>query len=255
MKTRKIIFILSLILSISCGGGGGDNDSSGGASSSVFKSCGMENGPLRIMPIGDSVTEAEAGHNSYRLNLWDKLLVAGCDIDFVGSRRGVSRGFTGSGSTNPPNINFDLDHESYWGRRTDEVFNFSQAAIAAHRPHLALIHLGTNDAVQDQSPTSTIDELSRLIDSLRAQNPEVRILLAQVIPTQSGPERVFALNALIPDFANAKSTDESPVIVIDQAAGYSGSADNYDGLHPDPGGEEKLAQKWFDGIMNVIDFA
>lgn len=253
MNLIKIILILSAIMLISCGGGGGDNSAGGSSGNSVFKSCGIENGPLRIMPIGDSITEAEGGHNSYRLNLWNKLIVAGCDMDFVGSRSGVSKGFTGSGSTNPPNINFDLDHESYWGRRADEVLAFAEGGIAGHKPHLALIHLGTNDALQDKSTESTISDLSQLIDRLRAHNPQVRILLAQVIPAFKKQDRISDLNAQIPALASSKSTEESPIIVVNQSAAYASSSNNYDGLHPNPSGEEKLAQKWLAGIMSIIN--
>lgn len=243
--TLSTVFILS-----SCGGGGGGDDSAS-TGGSVFRSCGMENGPLRIMPIGDSVTEAARGHNSFRLNLWDKLIMSSCDVDFVGSRRGVSEGFTGSASTSPPNVNFDQDHESYWGRTTDEVSSFADAAIAANKPHIALIHLGTNDAIKTrESAATTISDLSGLIDKLRAHNPSVRIVLSLLIPSTDSQSRIDAINAAIPGFANSKSTAESPILVVNQASGYS-TGNNYDGIHPAPSGEEKIAQKYLEGIMAI----
>src|SRR5215204_6437165 len=68
----------------------------------------------KIMPLGDSITEAEGGHASYRYWLWKSLTQAGFnDIDFVGSRTGV---FNGS----PQFSDFDQNHEGHWGWRADE---------------------------------------------------------------------------------------------------------------------------------------
>jgi hypothetical protein len=40
--------------------------------------------PTRIMPIGDSITQADSNHNSYRRPLWIHLRQAGYNVDFVG---------------------------------------------------------------------------------------------------------------------------------------------------------------------------
>src|SRR4051794_32872398 len=44
--------------------------------------------PLRIMPLGDSITwgGGAPGHDSYRTDLYNRLATAGLDVDFVGSQ-------------------------------------------------------------------------------------------------------------------------------------------------------------------------
>jgi predicted small lipoprotein YifL len=79
--------LLSCLVLAACGGGGGDDEGpASGEAARKVASCGKDGGPLRIMPLGDSITEAEAGHNSYRRVLWKRLNGAGCSVDFVGSK-------------------------------------------------------------------------------------------------------------------------------------------------------------------------
>ncbi len=44
----------------------------------------MNQNALKIVTIGDSITQAENGQNSYRKELWEQLTVAGYNVDFVG---------------------------------------------------------------------------------------------------------------------------------------------------------------------------
>src|SRR5690349_14095584 len=40
--------------------------------------------PLRVMIVGDSITQARNGEASYRYYLWQELRRQGVDVDFVG---------------------------------------------------------------------------------------------------------------------------------------------------------------------------
>src|SRR5690606_33844955 len=110
--------------------------------------------------------------------------------DFVGTRRGVtSNGGDCSPAqsvTNgtPPNPEFDLDHQAYWGWCTEMVTAALPAqllslATAGRTPDIALVHLGTNDITQQSETASTVrGELGALIAALRNANSGIRILLA-----------------------------------------------------------------------------
>lgn len=204
--------------------------------------------PWRIMPIGDSITEASGSRNSYRRPLWHLLNDAGLDIDFVGSRSGNRDGQV-------PNPDFDTDHEGHWGWRADQflqnnnIDNWAQS----HQPDVALIHLGTNDIFQGQSVSETIDEIGQIIDRLRAVNPDVIVLVAQIIPT-SDPARpsLSPFNQAIPGLASSKSTQRSPVLVVDQNSGFNAAANTYDSVHPNLSGETKMADKWNVALAPLI---
>jgi len=77
----------------------------------------------------------------------------------------------------------------------------------------------------------------------------VRILLARIIPTSGNTW--FALNNAISGLGSELCTTISPVVIVDQQDGFSGAGDTYDGIHPNDSGEEKMAQKWADAILNV----
>ena len=205
-------------------------------------------GTWRIMPLGDSITEASGSRNSFRRPLWQALNDAGFDTDFVGSRSGNRDG-------EAPNPDFDTDHEGHWGWRADRFLNNNNILNWAqtHRPDVALIHLGTNDIFNGQSVSSTISELGEIIDDLRTANPDIAILLAQIIPTSDTSRPSLApLNQAIPGLAADKTTARSPVIVVDQNSGFNAETDTYDDVHPNIDGENKIANRWFEALVPIL---
>ncbi|MEL6455305.1 MAG: Ig-like domain-containing protein [Cyanobacteria bacterium J06623_5] len=207
--------------------------------------------PLRILPLGDSITNALPGYNSYRRDLWNLLNQNGYNVDFVGSRN------TASGNNPFPDSTFDPDHEGRAGWRIDEILNGRNGGralpfwLTGYTPDIALVHLGTNDALQRNTPESSAAELKQVIDLLRQDNPNVVIFLAQVIPTSRSAganDSINALNAEIPGIVAEKNTAESPVILVDHNTGFDATVDTYDDLHPNEMGEAKMAQTWFEAI-------
>ena len=231
-----------------CGGGDTSDDAGTGETARKVASCGTDGGALRVMPLGDSITEAEAGHDSYRRVLWQRLNGAGCVADLVGSKSGVSRGSRDSGSVNPPRADFDLNHEAYWDYSVNELLPRVSALVARSNPDVVLIHLGTNDVLGGQSASGIAGELGGVIDAIRASKPDTHILLAKIIPASPNASGTAALNRLIDGVASGRSSATSPIRVVDQAAGYAVS-DNYDGVHPGPSGESKLGNKWADALL------
>lgn len=231
-----------------CGGGGGDDAPASGEVARKVASCGKDGGPLRIMPLGDSITEAEAGHNSYRRVLWKRLNGSDCAVDFVGSKSGVSRGSRDSGSVTPPNADFDLNHEGYWDYSINQLTPRVAGLVGQASPDVVLVHMGTNDLLRGQSPAGVAQELGALIDAIREGKPDAHILLAKIIPASTNVAATTALNQAIDGLASGRTRGSSPVVVVNQAAGY-GLGDNYDGVHPAPSGESKLGNRWADAIL------
>jgi len=205
---------------------------------------------IRILPLGNSITQSNNENLSYRYPLWTKLIDSGLDFDFVGT-------MTSNNGGNPvwPQYNgenFDQDHEGHWGWRTDQVNSNITTWLSGYTPDIVLVHLGTNDMAQNNSVASTINEIKDLITLLRADNPNVKVLLATLIPADdllwSWAYKIPLLNAEIPAIADEMSTTDSPVYIIDQYNGFDPVTDTFDGVHPNEDGEEKMAQKWKDGI-------
>jgi acyl-CoA thioesterase-1 len=203
--------------------------------------------PVRVMPVGDSITQGDSEHNTYRRPLWKLLESEGHRVDFVGSLRRHHRGA-------PPLDDFDRDHEGHWGWRTDEILDRVRGWAVEHEPDVLLIHLGSNDLFQGESIDSTLSELAEIIVAVRESRPRATFLIAQIIPTTSGgaTARIRELNARIPALAATATSETSRVIVVDQFAGFDAAHQTYDGIHPNQGGEGHLAERWFDALEEVL---
>src|SRR3954469_10677067 len=93
---------------------------------------------VKIMPLGDSITESFWDHASYRFFLYNQLVNAGYDVDFVGSMTGVNAG-------DPLYSNFDQNHEGHSGFRADEIQNNIVNWANQNKPDVVLLHIGSND--------------------------------------------------------------------------------------------------------------
>jgi acyl-CoA thioesterase I len=200
---------------------------------------------VRIMPLGDSITKGRTNHWSYRRDLEAALNDAGCSFDFVGTQSGP--GFAPGVPLN------DRDHEGHSGLRTDQIRARLNNWLPGNGHDWALVHVGTNDVLQGTSIAAARTNISQIIDRLRNANPAVGILLAQVIPNLPGNEAaVMALNDEIATLAPQKSTQASPVIVVDQYSGYSTFTHNYDEIHPNDAGDAMIAQRFFGALLPRI---
>ena len=202
---------------------------------------------VRIMPLGDSITQGDSDHNTYRRPLWKSLRAEGYNVDFVGSLRVNHRG-------PPPNDDFDHDHEGHWGWRVDEILDDIHRWAEEYQPDVVLVHLGSNDVFQRQSLDSTLDELGELIDAVREAQPQATLLLAQILPTDSSAAntRIRNLNARIPELAAAKSTATSRVLVVDHFTGFDPASQTYDGVHPNADGDIHLSDRWLESLLLVL---
>ncbi|MBD1822466.1 cellulose-binding protein [Cyanobacteria bacterium FACHB-DQ100] len=200
---------------------------------------------IRIMPLGDSITQADRNHNSYRRPLWLKLRAAGYDVNFVGSTKSHYLG-------NAPKSDFDQDHEGHWGWQADEVLAQIARWSATAKPDVVLIHLGTNDILGGQSFDGAIAELRKLIEVMRQRNPRLKILISQLIPSSGGEALTQQFNQQIVALARSINSQTSPVILVDQFSGFDVQQDTYDGLHPNESGEQKMADRWFQALEKAL---
>jgi chitodextrinase/lysophospholipase L1-like esterase len=199
---------------------------------------------VRIMAMGDSITQAFSGTPSYRYYLYNLLKNAGYGVDFVGSMMDATNG-------SPSNLNFDQNHEGHSGWRADELAAHAAEWAAEFKPEVLLLHAGSNDVEQGQSTDSTIGDLRNIINAVRSQVPNVKVLIAQIIPSAGHDAGVASLNGAIPSLASEMSNGQSQVNVVDMNSGFSLS-DTFDGIHLTSAGESKMAQRWFDAITQII---
>ncbi len=201
---------------------------------------------IKIMPLGDSITQMYSDHDSYRRPLWHLLQSGGFNVDFVGSLNLNKNG-------PPPHPDFDMDHEGHSSWRADHMLAQVDAFAGTYKPDIVLLHLGSNDVFEYQSNSSTIAELGQIIDKLRLANPNVKILLGQIIPSIYEAAAIVDLNQRMPALAASKNTPQSPVVVVDHWTGFSVSQDMYDGVHPNDAGDQKMADRWYAALVNFLN--
>ncbi|MCX7047859.1 MAG: GDSL-type esterase/lipase family protein [Candidatus Sumerlaeota bacterium] len=197
----------------------------------------------RILPIGDSITEGGKTFSTYRYPLREKLFAAGYLIEYIGSRSSESR-------IGP------LPHEGYGGKNAEFLAATVGKIPREHAPDIALIHAGHNHTVEEQPINGIVSATEKIIASLRAENPKVIVLLAQVIPSGKLPKYSYipALNEELGKLAERLNTPPQPVIIVNQAAGFDWSADTIaDMVHPNAKGAEKMAAQWFAALTQVME--
>ena len=201
---------------------------------------------IRIMPLGDSITEGKDGDATYRYFLWHHFQDQGLGVDFVGSKNGVR------GDGLPKYADFDQDHEGHSGWTAEKMAQWADNFAQHAHPDIVLVHLGTNDVLRGRVNTSTRDYLETIIGHLRVANPQVIILIAEIIPIAGKTSQVQDLNVMIRNLASETTTTNSPVIAVDQYTGFNINTDLYDGVHPSESGYEKMADRWYAAVAAAL---
>ena len=224
-----------------------DTEQTANTSGASKSTTSLHGSPWRIMPLGDSITHGDTTYASYRRPLWKALQTAGLNVDFVGSQQ------TNHGG-NPPHVDFDTDHEGHWGWRTDEILQRIEQWAEIHKPDVFLVHLGSNDLFQGQSPQSTLAEMHAIIQAVRLSQPMSVFLIAQIIPTTDPGlnTRIEEMNAGLLTLAREMYTEASPIHLVDQSSGFDPSAHTYDGVHPNTEGEAVMAGRWFARLKALL---
>lgn len=258
------------------GGGGGNRSGGNGPAGSSGSSGGGGNGspdampdaaPANphatcIMPLGDSITQADLQNLSYRYWLWKQLTDKGYKFGFVGSVRTRELRDPKKAALPFPNAAFDVDHQGHWGKKPTEILSILKtiATWEKQTPGIVLLHAGTNeiwtlgsdgvDVVKERVAAG----LGQLIDFVRTKNANVVVLMAKIIPLDSVrfgggvQDAINAINAQIAMLAANKNTVKSPVLIVDQATGFEDTDLLPDGIHPNEAGEKKMAAKWFSAV-------
>ncbi|PRY10346.1 putative secreted protein (Por secretion system target) [Pontibacter ummariensis] len=222
---------------------------------------------VKIMCLGNSITQGNTENPGYRYRLWQKLIDAGVDVQLVGSHAVNEGGDSPVEGTVYKGVPYINRNEGHWGWTVDEILSGRDGKghlsrwLQSYTPDIALIHLGTNDMFRQCGTGNTcyqetIDELKEVVSQIRAKNPTVAVYLAQLIPAYEqkvGPgaaKNIRELNKRIPALVKELHTATSPVVLVDQHAGFDPTTgvDTWDGVHPNASGEAKMAQKWFNAI-------
>ena len=199
---------------------------------------------VKVMPLGDSLTYG-AGHQlhqngGYRIDLLQKLAMAGASTDFVGS---VQSG---------PGTMSDRDNEGHNGWDTLEISGSVNSWLTTYTPQVILLLIGTNDIYENASGATVAGRLNALIGQIYGRLPNVSLIVASIPPLDSPKNsNVVAYNALIPGIVGDHAAAGRWIRFVDIYSVVS-VADLVDGIHPGTAGYSKMATAWFDTLMEAL---
>ena len=194
-----------------------------------------------VIPLGDSITFGGFGNSpvnvpgGYRQPLYQKLLEAGFSFDFVGTSTSNSEGME------------DPEHAGFPGLRVDELDRVlgSQGRFA---PNWVLLHIGTNDANQNFQLAEIDTRLKGLLTSVYNQWPQAHVLLSTISPLGFGGDIV---NQAVRQVAEQEQADGRRLSLVEEMGAALDQTDLADGTHPNATGYEKMAEVWFQAILNA----
>jgi Putative Ig domain/GDSL-like Lipase/Acylhydrolase len=222
---------------------------------------------VRIMPLGDSITKGSssgvAEENkmiSYRKALWESLVGAGYNVDFVGS---LTNGDFYAG--------FDAKHEGHAGYTAGQVAtniynNGGENWISANPPEIILLHIGTN-GLTSTSNVANVESIFNEIDQYENDTGStVTVILARIINQVPTVNAVTTFNNAVANMAQQRIASGDLIIPVNMETGagiiYSFWDDpinpgdmwntGTNGLHPYYTGYNKMAPVWKTALDSLL---
>jgi hypothetical protein len=214
--------------------------------------CGLMESTVRIMPLGDSITDDNqidkgTSGDSYRKPLWKVLNSNNFRVNFVGSRHNQT-------------TDFDNDHEGHPGYRSDEIASYVQGYLTNNPADIILLHIGTNGL------TSSSDDVENILDNIDSfdsgRGQRITIVLARIIDWVPNNSTVHQFNDNVEAMAEARITSGDKIIMVDMEDGAGldyaiyPCGDFVDHLHPHDIGYVKMSDVWYgalDAFMPMVE--
>ena len=218
-----------------------------------------ENGKVRVMPLGDSITDGFTVTGGYRVPLWHMLDDAGLaeQVDFVGPNWG-SDGIA------------DPNHAGYSGysiadipNQRSGIYNFIDWLMEEHPADVVMLQIGTNDILSSYELDTAGERLELLIDSVLGYIPEGGMLYVSTIPYMDADVTTYtdaytaeemdaavdAYNEDVREIVSRKAAEGKPITQADINSVLT-KADLGDGVHPSEDGYRKMAEYW-NGVLTA----
>lgn len=228
----------------------------------LVPACAQEETPLRVMPLGDSITDGFTVTGGYRVPLWHMLDDAGLagGIDFVGPNWG-SDGIA------------DPNHAGYSGysiadipNQRSGIYNFIDWLMEENPADVVLLQIGTNDILSSYELDSAGARLELLVDSILTYIPDGGMLYVSTIPYMDADVTTYtdaytaeemdaavdAYNADVRAVVAKKAAEGKPIAQADINAVLT-KADLGDGVHPSEEGYRKMAEYWYGVLTAYMD--
>ncbi len=196
---------------------------------------------LRILPLGDSITQGYPVNGGYRVQLLKNLTAGGYQVLMTGSRR-----FNSETMDEPY-------HEGLPGKRIDSLRDeVVDRVLPTYQPDIILLMIGTNHFVDRKLAQTAVDKAIAAYDELLAKililAPTARVIVAPILPIRDSALPA-AFNAALKTRITTLAAQGRPVswcdmssITVDQLV---------DGYHPNAQAYAAMGDLWYKGIQAI----
>lgn len=215
----------------------------------------------KVMLFGDSITDGFWLNGGYRTFLCNKLEENGYSqyVDFVGRKN--------SGDC------YDGDHEGYTAYSIDAlpgrsgITKLANSLLKKAEPDVICLQIGTNDILSHYELDTVDARLEVLVDKCLEYVPEDGMLYLATLPCMDANDTTYIdgatftveyMDQCIADFNDKvkalveKKKGEGANIELADVNSVLTKEDLYDGVHPNEDGYKKLADFWYDIIVEHI---
>ena len=218
--------------------------------------------PVKIMPLGDSITWGTFGptgtvdtrpsslRTGYRQPLYLSLIDEGFNVNFVGSKI--------AGESAVPA--FDPDNEGLHGSAEAIAYADSEDNnrnildwLQLNPADVVLLHIGTNSITETQPINQNVADVEEVLNKIDLFNENITVVLAKIINrTDTLAPATTEYNQAIAVMANQRIANGDKIILVDHEHALAYPADMTDPVHPNASGYTKMANVWHDALTGFL---
>jgi lysophospholipase L1-like esterase len=198
---------------------------------------------VRVMPMGDSITQAGGTAMGYKGYLLAYLFRAGERVNYVGSQV----------ATGPAGLR-DRNHEGHSGWQNASFQPTVRRFIATYRPDVVIYHVGTNDIWSNVDAGTAIVRLRDVLTKIYAAKSNTHVVLAEIVRMNVGKEAQWrSYNHRIPGVVRDFRARGRKISLANLSATLTIADLQTDGIHPTDDGHRKMARALYPVVKAAID--
>ena len=195
---------------------------------------------VKIMGIGDSITQGGSTFTSYVGPLARMLEEQGIDYEFVGPRIGKSVGVA-------------YHHFAFGGKNTEYIDQHINPVIREYMPDIVLIHSGHNHFIEEKPIRGIVKAHKSIIKKIRKCRKDALILVAGVIESGKLPKYSYIPQLNIELEAMVKDMNDSNICFVDVGEDFDWERHTIpDHVHPNDDGARVMAANWMKALMRFM---
>lgn len=221
---------------------------------------------VNICCIGDSITDNCGTYSSYRYSLYTKLYMAGCSFKYTGIYYSADPRLPAGYNTHCGFSGAVIGPTAKAGSRSSYDYLSQYIGSGTNKADIVLVMLGHNNYFQSlaSNESAMVKEYKNFLERIYELNPDCIIYCASMVDQDNGksPDENYSarytgkgLNTLLPGIVADVAAEGHEIYFVDLCNESKLSRDDgdyADGTHPSDHGQAKIAQVWYEHIVDRV---